>query len=228
MPSTLTLCALLAAVTLCVSGAPLQDALTDGPAGGESSGEEVEEVKVEVERGGVETSNLTGPGDILENWKQGIAPISERHEKEFNEEFQGNVNYTSLQNYTRPSFPTTNFSKKAYCQELAQGLLTYLVLLKHVEKEYPKSSVLPGLKGRISLLVTQFKAKMRKRERAEEPTGTEQEALLRELDHPDTYTRRLRAHSVLASLRNFLVDGKRLFQKWEAKKRQTAGANRAV
>uniref|UniRef100_A0A3Q2ZIA9 Interleukin-6 n=1 Tax=Kryptolebias marmoratus TaxID=37003 RepID=A0A3Q2ZIA9_KRYMA len=186
------LCALLAAVTLCVSGAPLQDALTDGPAGGESSGEEVEEVKVEVERGGVETSNLTGPGDILENWKQGIAPISERHEKE------------------------------AYCQELAQGLLTYLVLLKHVEKEYPKSSVLPGLKGRISLLVTQFKAKVGPRRTANKRGTFSQEALLRELDHPDTYTRRLRAHSVLASLRNFLVDGKRLFQKWEAKKRQTA------
>ncbi|XP_037549600.1 interleukin-6-like [Nematolebias whitei] len=213
MSSKLTLRMLLAAVTLaalqlCASGAPLEE-----PTGGETSGEE-----------GEETPDLMGTLNIFNIWEQVIAP-TKRHEKEFEEEFQGNVDYISLDN-KRPSFPVkcpdSNFTKEACLQRLAEGLLNYTVLLKHVEKEYPNCSMLAEIEASVPLLITQIKAKMRKSERVKALTSSQKEQLLKELDNPDTYARKMTAHSVLSSLRFFLIDGKRSIRRWETPKRQAA------
>uniref|UniRef100_A0A3B3C8U5 Interleukin-6 n=1 Tax=Oryzias melastigma TaxID=30732 RepID=A0A3B3C8U5_ORYME len=207
---------LSAAVLLCAfaAGAAAPAALTGAPLdllAGDASGEE------SVEEAPPLASN------VLRTWERVIEP-TKRHQKEFEEEFHGNVDYILLDSHKQASFPVkcpmSNYSKEACLQRLAQGLLVYSVLLKQVEKEYPDNSILRELKPGIPLLVAQIKETMKRGERVSAPSSSQEEQLLKQLDSPDTFQRRMTAHSILSHLRFFLIDGKRAFRKWETPRRQ--------
>lgn len=61
---------------------------------------------------------------------------------------------------------------------------------------------------------------MKRGERVSAPSSSQEEQLLKQLDSPDTFQRRMTAHSILSHLRFFLIDGKRAFRKWETPRRQ--------
>ncbi|XP_072226185.1 interleukin-6 [Leuresthes tenuis] len=230
MPSKFNL-QLLSAVLLAAallrraSGAPLEDAPTDGPAAaGDTSGEEEDE--------GEEASYLVGSLDMLKTWEKVIGQTN-THQKKFEEEFQGNVDYLFLENYKHSSFPAecpdSNFSKDACLQRLVQGLLVYRVLLKHVEREYPNSPILQMVNPSICLLIPQIRKKMRNGDRVTALSSSQEEQLLKELNNnPDAFHRKMTAHSILYNLRLFLIDGKRSFRKWEMPIRRTAHTNGAL
>ncbi|RVE66966.1 hypothetical protein OJAV_G00112670 [Oryzias javanicus] len=216
MPSTFKPRLLSAAVLLWAFAAvaAAAAALTDAPPdllAGDTSGEE------SLEEAPPLTSN------ILRTWERVIEP-TKRHQKEFEQEFHGNVDYILLDSHKHASFPVkcpmSNYSKEACLQRLAQGLLVYRVLLKQVEKEYPDNSILRELKPAIPLLVAQIKEKMKRSERVSAPSSSQEEQLLKQLDSPDTFKRRMTAHSILSHLHFFLIDGKRAFRKWETPRRQ--------
>ena len=50
--------------------------------------------------------------------------------------------------------------QEACLQRLVKGLQTYLVLFKHVEREYPRSSVLPEVTHYSGLLISLIKGKV--------------------------------------------------------------------
>ena len=56
-------------------------------------------------------------------------------------------------------------------------------------------------------------------------SSSQEEQLLKELNNPDAFHRKMTAHSILYNLRLFLIDGKRSFRKWEMPKRRTAHTN---
>ncbi|KAM9737968.1 interleukin-6 [Menidia menidia] len=204
--------ALLAAALLRgSSGAPPGEAPTDSPAG-DTSGEEEEEDR-----------EAESP-DIL-TWEKVIAQTN-AHQKEFEKEFKGNVNYLFLDNYKHSSFPAecpdSNFSKEACLQRLAQGMLVYSALLRHVEREYPDTEILQGVNASIHMLVPQIKKRMSSSEQVRELSGGQQQRLLQELSSPDAFHRKMTAHSILYHLRLFLIDGKRSFRKWALPKRRPA------
>lgn len=59
-------------------------------------------------------------------------------------------------------------------------------------------------------------------ERVKAMTSIEQQQLLNELDSPDAYTRKMRAHSILSYLHFFLIDGMRSFRQCEKLGKQAA------
>uniref|UniRef100_A0A8C8A2F2 Interleukin-6 n=1 Tax=Oryzias sinensis TaxID=183150 RepID=A0A8C8A2F2_9TELE len=206
-----------ALLLLCMSAAAAAAAaaaLTDAPPdllAGETSGE-----------GSVEEAPPLA-SNIWRTWER-LIEATKQHQKEFEQEFQGNVDYILLDGHKRSAFPVkcpmSNYSKEACLQRLAQGLLVYTVLLKQVEREYPDSSILREIKPGIPLLVAQIKEKMKRSERVPAPSSSQEEQLLKQLDSPDTFQRRMTAHSILSHLRFFLIDGKRAFRKWETPRRQ--------
>ncbi|KAM6903822.1 interleukin-6-like [Lycodopsis pacificus] len=196
---------MLAALLLHASGAPVEDTPTDTPAG-EPSGEEEE---------------VVWPSDLLS-----VSPVwhallgaTRRHKKEFEDEFQNELKYHFLENYRVSSLPAgcphSNFSKEACLHRLAQGLLIYTVILKHVEKEYPSSSICSVAKYYSGLLVNLCKEKMRNSEQVTALNSSQEAQLLRGLDNPDTFHRKMTAHSILRQLHHFLVDSKRAITKKE-------------
>ncbi|XP_051811544.1 interleukin-6-like [Acanthochromis polyacanthus] len=208
--------AVLAALMLLLpsaSGAPVEDELVDNPAG-DTSGEEGEEVEEEL-------SDL-----------QKLLQFTQRHEKEFKDEFHFDVIF--LEHYKSPSFPSrcpsSNFSKEACLQRLAQGLLTFTVLLKNVETEYPDSPIIAAVRLYSGAIVTAIKEKvcltsehtivtsgpqMKHRERVLALTSTQEEQLLKGLINPDTFQRKMMAHSILHHFHTFLVDAKTSLNKME-------------
>ncbi|KAM9811747.1 interleukin-6-like [Syngnathus typhle] len=121
---------LVAFLVLRANGAPLTEATTVLPSSDTSSEEE------------------TAPSDLLTSahvWDSVLGTAKE-HQKAFDDEFQNTVNFHLLEHYKAPQFPancpSSNFSKEACLHRLAQGLSTYIILLKHVEKEYPGSKIL--------------------------------------------------------------------------------------
>uniref|UniRef100_A0A3Q1G5S9 Interleukin-6 n=1 Tax=Acanthochromis polyacanthus TaxID=80966 RepID=A0A3Q1G5S9_9TELE len=180
------------------SGAPVEDELVDNPAG-DTSGEEGEEVEEEL-------SDL-----------QKLLQFTQRHEKEFKDEFHFDVIF--LEHYKSPSFPSrcpsSNFSKEACLQRLAQGLLTFTVLLKNVETEYPDSPIIAAVRLYSGAIVTAIKEKMKHRERVLALTSTQEEQLLKGLINPDTFQRKMMAHSILHHFHTFLVDAKTSLNKME-------------
>ncbi|KAM4539912.1 interleukin-6 [Odontesthes bonariensis] len=224
----LLIAALLAAALLQrASGAPLEDALTDSAAAaGGTSGEEEEE-----EEEGEEASYLAESSDMLKTWEKVIGQTN-IHQKEFEEEFQGNVDYLFLDNYKHSSFPAecpdSNFSKDACLQRLVRGLLVYTVLLKHVEREYPNSPILQRVNPSIRLLIPLIRKRVKKSDRVTALSSSQEEQLLKELNKPDAFHRKMTAHSILCNLRLFLIDGKRSFRKWEMPRRRTAPTNGAL
>lgn len=56
---------------------------------------------------------------------------------------------------------------------------------------------------------------MRNGERVAALTGSEEKKLLKDLANPDTFKRKMTAHSILYYLRLFLINGKRSLRNWE-------------
>ncbi|XP_039677120.1 interleukin-6 [Perca fluviatilis] len=211
--SAVMLCALL----LCAPGAPAEDAPTDSPAG-DASGEEEE---------------MMMPSDLLSAspvWAS-ILGATERHKKEFEEEFKKyGFKYIFLEYYNNnTSLPARcshyNFSKEACLHRMFHGLLIYTVLLKYVEKEYPGNSICKEFRYYGGLLINLIKRKMRNRGQVTALTSSQEAQLLRDLDNPSEYNRRMTAHSILRQLHYFLLEGKTVITK---KERRQSQANRTV
>ncbi|XP_074469590.1 interleukin-6-like [Sebastes fasciatus] len=206
---------MLAALLLCAPGAPVEDLPTDSPASGEPSGEE------EV-----------WPSDLLSSSRYWdiVIDATKRHQQEFENEFQNEVEYIFLEHYRISSLPAgcplSNFSKEACLHRLAQGLLVYTVLLKHVEKEYPSSSIRSQARYYSSILINLIKEKMRNPEQVTAPTSSQETQLLMDLDNSDTFQRRMTAHSIMRKLHFFLIDSKRAISKRE--KTRGSMANRST
>nr|XP_020462438.1 interleukin-6-like isoform X2 [Monopterus albus] len=169
------------------------------------------------------TTNATGvglgPTDLLVTYWCGILHPAEEHHKALNEaDFTHiGVNY----NYEFPSFPTacpnSNFNE-ACLHLLVEGLNTYAVLFKHVEKEYSNNAVLMAVKNYSPHLISLIKRKMRDPENVTMLTSSQEEQLLKDIDNTDTYHRRKTANSILMHFRNFIVDGIRPILQIEKKR----------
>ncbi|XP_042362890.1 interleukin-6-like [Plectropomus leopardus] len=213
MPSTLNAyllsAVMLAALLLCAPGAPLEDAPTESPAGDPSGEEELD------------SSDLLSN---LEVWDK-ILPTTKRHEQQFEDEFQNEVKYHFLDHYKISSLPAycppSNFSKEACLHRFVSGLLTYSVLLMHVEKEYPGSLICSEVRRFSVILINQIKEKMKNPERVTAVTSSQEAQLLKALENPNTFHRKMTAHSILQQLHYFLLHGKRQI----AKRERTRGSS---
>ncbi|XP_061123088.1 interleukin-6-like isoform X2 [Syngnathus typhle] len=197
---------LVAFLVLRANGAPLTEATTVLPSSDTSSEEE------------------TAPSDLLTSahvWDSVLGTAKE-HQKAFDDEFQNNVNFHLLEHYKAPQFPancpSSNFSKEACLHRLAQGLSTYIILLKHVEKEYPGSKILSEAKHYSELLLYNIRQKMKKPEEVTDLSSNEEESLLRSLYHPDAFHRKMTAHNILRKLYIFIVDGERALRRKERRR----------
>ncbi|XP_014898245.1 interleukin-6-like [Poecilia latipinna] len=255
-PSDLRLLAALmlaAALPLCVPGAPLEGAVTDLPPE-ESSGDGEEVVQTKP--------SLTDPSNITETLAQ-ILKVTKGHKEEVRPRF--------LKTLIPVKFPK---SKEAGLQQLAQDLTKYLVLLKHVDKEYPGKLIVTELKATLPRLITKIKRtvsprlsisvnsiealrphvlmesgrtescfllylapaladtsinilaflspQMRNADRVVALTGSQELQLLKDLESLDSYHRKMMAHSVLSSIRDFLVEWKRELTKRQVRKAQSS------
>ncbi|GAA6234590.1 interleukin-6-like [Lates japonicus] len=195
---------MLAAQLLCASAAPVEIEPTDSPAGDTSGGGE------------------EGFSDLLsesQSWNSMLKVLG-NHEKEFVEEFKGQAEYLVLDNYKISSLPAdcsdkSILSKEACLRRLVEGLQTYLVLLKHVEKEYPSSLHVSQMKISIRQLIGEIKAKMRNPGQVTVLTSNQEEQLLKDIDSPNSFHRKMTAHSILLQLRNFLRDSLPVVRKRE-------------
>ncbi|KAM9811593.1 interleukin-6-like [Syngnathus typhle] len=197
---------LVAFLVLQANGAPLTEATTVLPLSDTSSEEE------------------TAPSDLLTSahvWDSVLGTAKE-HQKAFDDEFQNNVNFHLLEHYKAPQFPancpSSNFSKEACLHRLAQGLSTYIILLKHVEKEYLGSKILSEAKHYSELLLYNIKQKMKKPEEVTGLSSNEEESLLRSLYHPDAFHRKMTAHNILRKLYIFIVDDERALRRKERRR----------
>ncbi|XP_049606696.1 interleukin-6 [Syngnathus scovelli] len=201
---------LLAFLVLRANGAPLTEATTVLPSNDTSSEEETE------------------PSDLLTSahvWDSVLGTAKE-HRKAFDDEFQNNVEFHLLEQYTAPQFPancpSSNFSKEACLHRLAQGLSTYIILLKHVEKEYPGSKILYEAKHYSELLLYKIKQKMKKPEEVTSMGSKEEESLVKSLYHHEAFHRKMTAHNILRKLYIFIVDGKRALSRKERRREKLA------
>uniref|UniRef100_A0A3B3WFE4 Interleukin-6 n=1 Tax=Poecilia mexicana TaxID=48701 RepID=A0A3B3WFE4_9TELE len=112
--------------------------------------------------------------------------------------------------------------KEAGLQQLAQDLTKYSVLLKHVDKEYPGKLIVTELKATLPRLITKIKRTMRNADRVVALTGSQELQLLKDLESLDSYHRKMMAHSVLSSIRDFLVEWKRELTKKQVRKAQSS------
>uniref|UniRef100_A0A3B3V5Z7 Interleukin-6 n=1 Tax=Poecilia latipinna TaxID=48699 RepID=A0A3B3V5Z7_9TELE len=205
-PSDLRLLAALmlaAALPLCVPGAPLEGAVTDLPPE-ESSGDGEEVVQTKP--------SLTDPSNITETLAQ-ILKVTKGHKEEL------------ILKHLNPSFLMIIVCRRlllseAGLQQLAQDLTKYLVLLKHVDKEYPGKLIVTELKATLPRLITKIKRTMRNADRVVALTGSQELQLLKDLESLDSYHRKMMAHSVLSSIRDFLVEWKRELTKRQVRKAQ--------
>ncbi|XP_045915112.1 interleukin-6-like [Micropterus dolomieu] len=200
---------MLAALLQRAPGAPVVDAPTDTLAG-DTSGEE-----------GETRSDLLSTSPVLTK----VLATTQRHKEEFEDEFR-DVQYLFLDNYKPSSLPEncpkSNFSKEACLHSLAHGLLIYTVLLKFVEKECPNSLIPKEARVDGGYLISLIKGKMRNPEQVTALTSSQEEVLLKGLEDPDTFHRKMTAHSILRQLHYFLVDCKRIFNKMEWPRRSVA------
>ncbi|XP_061884807.1 interleukin-6-like [Entelurus aequoreus] len=196
----------MAAMLLCASGAPLRDTPTALPSGEEE----------------MEASDLISASPIWDS----VINAAKQHQKAFDDEFQNQVSYHVLENYKVSSLPAkcpiSNFSKEACFHRLAQGLSFYTSLLKHVEKDYPSSSILSEAKRNTVLALSVIRQKMKKPEQVSGLSSSEEQSLLGPLDISDTFHRKMTAHSILRQLYIFLVDGKRALSRRERHKGRPA------
>uniref|UniRef100_A0A3Q2E5F2 Interleukin-6 n=1 Tax=Cyprinodon variegatus TaxID=28743 RepID=A0A3Q2E5F2_CYPVA len=214
----LLLAVMLAAVLpLCVLGAPLADAPTDLPPD-EMSG--YKQLTYFLSDSDLVISDYSCLHFFLLNTANQCNVIV--CFCQFEIEFSSNVEYALLNRYKLPSVPgkkpNSSSSKEVCFQWLAKGLMDYKVLLKYVVREYPNSPIVAKVNAAIPLLIAHIKAKMRNADQVVAPTSSEEQQWLKKLDNPDLFHRKMMAHSILRSLNFFLVDGKRLYSKWEMPK----------
>uniref|UniRef100_A0A3B3Y304 Interleukin-6 n=1 Tax=Poecilia mexicana TaxID=48701 RepID=A0A3B3Y304_9TELE len=188
---------LAAALPLCVPGAPLEGAVTVLPPE-ESSGDGEKEVQTKP--------SPTDPSNITETLAQ-ILKVTKGHKEEL------------ILKHLNPSFLTII---EAGLQQLAQDLTKYSVLLKHVDKEYPGKLIVTELKATLPRLITKIKRTMRNADRVVALTGSQELQLLKDLESLDSYHRKMMAHSVLSSIRDFLVEWKRELTKKQVRKAQSS------
>ncbi|TKS88517.1 Interleukin-6 [Collichthys lucidus] len=185
-------------------GAPT--ALTESPAGDPSGDEAQEEVE-------------GNPSDAVKAWIYAVSTLS-RHEQEFEAEFHHFHKYNILDQYTIAWLPKdcpSSYNKEACLQWLAKGLFTYTAVLKYVAKEYPNQRILTVAER--DNLIQLIKDKMRHPEHVTALTRGQEEQLLRNIDTPTIYNRKMTAHSILYMFRHFLIGGQRQFRKWEQPRR---------
>uniref|UniRef100_A0A3B4BKS2 Interleukin-6 n=2 Tax=Periophthalmus magnuspinnatus TaxID=409849 RepID=A0A3B4BKS2_9GOBI len=154
----------------------------------------------------------TGATDLLSDspmWRT-LLDATHQHKQEFNREFTGSIEYLHLDNFNIVSFPedcrNTSINMEGCLRRLVRGLLVYQVLLKHVEREYPNSQVLPNIKYFSSLLISATRQKMRKPDAVKALSRTQEDSLLKEVDHFDMFNRKMFAHNILRKLHEFLRD----------------------
>uniref|UniRef100_A0A672YEY0 Interleukin-6 n=1 Tax=Sphaeramia orbicularis TaxID=375764 RepID=A0A672YEY0_9TELE len=195
-------------LVLRVPGAPLEQMPTDGPTGDPSGeGEEV-----------------GGSSDLLSESRdlKLILDATDLHKDEFKKEFLGVMQYHLLDNYRISSLPQncprSNFSMEDCLLRLVDGLRVYRVLLKHVEKEYPSSSVLSRVKVSINPLIEKVTEKMKRPDRATMLTSSQEEQLLKELNNLDSFHRKMVAHNILRKLHQFLRSAQLSIRKKEMAK----------
>uniref|UniRef100_A0A3B4TVE0 Interleukin-6 n=1 Tax=Seriola dumerili TaxID=41447 RepID=A0A3B4TVE0_SERDU len=178
---------MLAALLLCGLGAPVEIEPTNSPAG-ETSGEEE----------GMPTAPLSGS----QVWDLIINQLEE-------DGFQ--VTESSLVKYKISSLPAKcpSSNKEVCLRWVAEGLETYMVLLKHVEKEYPNSSSLSEVGNNSQGLISQIKEEMGKPGKVKVLTSLQEEQLLQHINNPDVFHRRMTTLSILQQLRQFLCDNRR-------------------
>uniref|UniRef100_A0A3Q3S1L3 Interleukin-6 n=1 Tax=Mastacembelus armatus TaxID=205130 RepID=A0A3Q3S1L3_9TELE len=197
---------MLGALLMCAPGAPVENATTESLAG-ETSGEE--EGK---------------PPNQLAAVLMSILGVTQQHKQEFQKEFV-NMGYET-DDYKIASLPAVcprfNFSKEACRHRLVEGLSKYSALLKHVEREYPNSSILSQVKHKVGPLIQLIKEEMRNSEGVTVLTGSQKEQLLKDLNHHDAFHRKMTAHSILEQFHIFLVEGKRALFNKKAKHRRSA------
>ncbi|XP_068603661.1 interleukin-6-like [Brachionichthys hirsutus] len=195
--------ATLAALLLCTSGFPSTDSPDGDPSG--------------------EGGDTEWPPDELKTVLRALLGATERHRKEFEDEFQNTVRYDFLDNYRIPSLPAlcpfSNFSKEACFIRLLRGLHVYSVLLKYVAQEFPGSFVPTQARHYVGLLITEIEKKMRDPEQVSGLTSSQKEQLLRDVDIADTFHRKMTAHSILYTFHYFLIRGKRVINKSEKPRR---------
>ncbi|XP_062266281.1 interleukin-6 [Platichthys flesus] len=200
--------AMLAALLLCALGAPVEFQPTDSPAG-DFSGEEQEV-----------TPDLLSASPI---WGL-IISVTARHQQEFEDEFQQEVKYHFLDHYKISSLPadcpSANFSKEACLRRLAEGLHTYMVLFKHVEKEYPSSPILLHARYHGGALIGFIKEKMRNPGQVSVPTSSQEQQLMQDVDSADNFHRKMTAHNILRHLHDFLRNGRVAIRKKEMPKQK--------
>ncbi|XP_029918825.1 interleukin-6-like [Myripristis murdjan] len=209
----LSVAVMLALLARCGSGRPAGDAPTEGTPD-DLSGEDVQR------------SDLLSESPVWSSIIRSTRPDAQK----FLKEFQGNVNDNTLRRYEVPApsalCPKFNFSKmcdnaflsfvqESCLQRQVQGLLKFRVLLKYVEREYPSNPVLPNFKFYSGLLISLIEGKMKHREQVRALTSSEEEMLLKEMDNPDVFHRRMTAHSILLKLNEFLIDSKKSVAKYD-------------
>ncbi|KAA8585951.1 hypothetical protein FQN60_007520 [Etheostoma spectabile] len=105
--------------------------------------------------------------------------------------------------------------EEACLHRMVHGLLVYTVLLKFVEKENPGNSICSEVRYYSGLLINLIKGKMRNRDQVPALSSSQEARLLRDLDNPDHFHRKMTAHNILRQLHYFLIDGKRAITKKE-------------
>uniref|UniRef100_A0A667XXL3 Interleukin-6 n=1 Tax=Myripristis murdjan TaxID=586833 RepID=A0A667XXL3_9TELE len=189
----LSVAVMLALLARCGSGRPAGDAPTEGTPD-DLSGEDVQR------------SDLLSESPVWSSIIRSTRPDAQKVR-------------LKLEHYPLPApsalCPKFNFSKESCLQRQVQGLLKFRVLLKYVEREYPSNPVLPNFKFYSGLLISLIEGKMKHREQVRALTSSEEEMLLKEMDNPDVFHRRMTAHSILLKLNEFLIDSKKSVAKYD-------------
>ncbi|KAK7898681.1 hypothetical protein WMY93_019534 [Mugilogobius chulae] len=153
-----------------------------------------------------------GTTDLLSDspvWRS-LLDATHRHKQEFDREFTGSIEYLHLDNFNMVSFPedcrNTSLNMEGCLRRLVRGLLVYQVLLKHVEREYPRSEVLPNIKYSCSLLISATRQKMKKPDVVKTLSKSQEDNLLKEVGHTDIFHRKMFAHNILRKLHEFIRD----------------------
>lgn len=99
------------------------------------------------------------------------------------------------------------------CRDITSLMSTNNFFTQGHSRLYPQLKFLPP------------SCQMKHPERVVELTTSEQERLLKELDNPDTFQRKMIAHNILRQLHWFLIDGKRAIVRKEMQMERRKGHN---
>ncbi|KAG7237012.1 hypothetical protein INR49_032901, partial [Caranx melampygus] len=193
---------MLAALLACTLGAPVEIEPSDSPAG-DTSGEEEQ----------------TSTPPLLSNSEFWVSIISQIEGliKELGEEDGFQETAFSLDRYKISSLPAKcTSSKKEVCLRwMAEGLETFMVLLKHMEKEHPDSTKFAEVRTGSRGLISKVKEEMGKPGRVKVLTSLQEEQLLQCFNNTDAFHKRMTTLAILQQLHDFLCDGKRAIRQIE-------------